>query len=359
MSYSIGIDLGGTNIKAVAVSDEGEVLAQSNAPTSGEDGAAVAENVARQLAALEAEAGRPASAVGLAAPGMVARDGRSMASISGHLEIIEGLDWADHLRGHRPSLLNDAHAALLGEVWRGAAAGARDAVLLTLGTGVGGAILSEGRLLRGRLGRAGHLGHMCLDVDAARDRSASSRRCSSASGPARARRSSSPPAAPCRGGWPGCRWSRPRSAATRRTGSPDIVRQYGVAGQLAVVGVRADRRGDGVLLRAAVAALRRDDRPRVLRAALLGQGRVARARLPRRLPRAVLQLLHHGDGQRSRRARSPTSCSACRRGRRSSSCGVLNVVFAAHSGLWGVLVIDMIQFFIKMTAVIAAAYFRW
>src|SRR4030095_9580680 len=38
-------------------------------------------------------------------------------------------------------------------------------------------------------------------------------------------------------------------------------------------------------------------------------------------------------------------------------CGVLNVVFAAHSGLWGVLVIDMVQFFIKMTAVIAAAYF--
>jgi glucokinase len=169
MSYSIGIDLGGTNIKAVAVSDEGEVLAQSNAPTSGEDGAAVAENVARQSAALEAEVGRPASSVGLAAPGMVARDGRSMASISGHLEIIEGLDWADHLRGHHPALLNDAHAALLGEVWRGAAAGARDAVLLTLGTGVGGAILSEGRLLRGRLGRAGHLGHMCLDVDGARD----------------------------------------------------------------------------------------------------------------------------------------------------------------------------------------------
>ena len=169
MSYSIGIDLGGTNIKAVAISDEGEVLAQSNAPTYGEDGAAVAENVARQMAALEAEAGRAASTVGLAAPGMVARDGRSMASISGHLEIIEGLDWADYLRGREPALLNDAHAALLGEVWRGAAAGARDAVLLTLGTGVGGAILSEGRLLRGRLGRAGHLGHMCLDVDAARD----------------------------------------------------------------------------------------------------------------------------------------------------------------------------------------------
>ncbi|MBV8858034.1 MAG: ROK family protein [Acidobacteria bacterium] len=174
MSYAIGIDLGGTNIKAVAVNEDGDVLARTSAPTHGdgvadEDGAAVARNVARQLAALETEVGRTAAAVGLAAPGLVARDGRSMASISGHLESVEGLVWAEYLGGRAPALLNDAHAALVGEVWRGAAAGARDAVLLTLGTGVGGAVLAEGRLLRGHLGRAGHLGHMCLDVDGARD----------------------------------------------------------------------------------------------------------------------------------------------------------------------------------------------
>lgn len=170
MSYAIGIDLGGTNIKAVAVTEDGEVLAQANAPTPAADGAdAVALNVARELASLEAEVGGRANAVGMAAPGMVARDGRSMASISGHLECIEGFDWADYLTGRAPALLNDANAALLGEVWRGAAAGAGDAVLLTLGTGVGGAVLTGGRLLRGHLGRAGHLGHMCLDVDAPRD----------------------------------------------------------------------------------------------------------------------------------------------------------------------------------------------
>ena len=59
-------------------------------------------------------------------------------------------------------VLNDAHAALLGEVWQGAAKGARDAILLTLGTGVGGAILSDGRLLKGSFGRAGHLGHVSV-----------------------------------------------------------------------------------------------------------------------------------------------------------------------------------------------------
>ena len=58
-----------------------------------------------------------------------------------------------------------------------------------------------------------------------------------------------------------------------------------------------------------------------------------------------------------RQSRSPTSCLDCRAGRRCLWSACLNVVFAAHSGLWGVLVIDMIQFFVKMSAVIAAAYF--
>jgi glucokinase len=60
-------------------------------------------------------------------------------------------------------VLNDAHAALLGEVWQGAAQGCEHAILLTLGTGVGGAAWMDGRLLRGHLGRAGHFGHISLD----------------------------------------------------------------------------------------------------------------------------------------------------------------------------------------------------
>jgi len=166
MDYAIGIDLGGTNIKAVAVSAAGEVLAQSEAETGGDERSAWAGLVRGQIAALEGGFGSPAAGVGLASPGMVAADGRSMASVSGHLETLQGFDWVDYLRIERGfALLNDAHAALLGEVWQGAAAGARDALLLTLGTGVGGAILTGGRLLTGHLGRGGHLGHTCLDVD--------------------------------------------------------------------------------------------------------------------------------------------------------------------------------------------------
>ena len=62
-------------------------------------------------------------------------------------------------------VLNDAHAALLGEVWQGAARGCENVIMLTLGTGVGGAAMVDGRLLRGCTGKAGHLGHATLDME--------------------------------------------------------------------------------------------------------------------------------------------------------------------------------------------------
>src|SRR5215207_7252387 len=166
MEYAIGIDLGGTNIKAAAVTPSGEVLGQSSAGTRDGEGAAWAAGVRELIEALESRAGGAAGRVGIASPGMAARDGRSMASVSGHLESLQGFDWVDYLGGGRPvTLLNDGHAALLAEAWQGAAAGAEDAVLLTLGTGVGGAVLSGGRLLTGHLGRGGHIGNISLDSD--------------------------------------------------------------------------------------------------------------------------------------------------------------------------------------------------
>src|SRR5437879_5910035 len=82
----------------------------------------------------------------------------------GRLPGLAGLDWQKFLRWSKPVLvLNDAQAALLGEVWRGAARDSHNALLLTLGTGVGGAAMVDGHLLRGNLGRAGHLGHISLD----------------------------------------------------------------------------------------------------------------------------------------------------------------------------------------------------
>ncbi len=61
--------------------------------------------------------------------------------------------------------MNDAHSALTGEAWLGAARGFKNVIMLTLGTGVGGAAIVDGKLLRGHIGRAGHLGHTSLDKD--------------------------------------------------------------------------------------------------------------------------------------------------------------------------------------------------
>jgi glucokinase len=163
--YAVGIDLGGTNLKLVAVTGAGEELFRATESTPQSlDG--WREAIRARLEALAAELGEPPTRVGVAAPGLVAPDGRSIAWMRGRLEALQGVDWTTFLNAGCPvPVLNDGHAALLAEAWRGAAAGRRNVVLLTLGTGVGGGALVDGRLLTGHIGRAGHLGHIALDAD--------------------------------------------------------------------------------------------------------------------------------------------------------------------------------------------------
>ncbi len=161
--YLIGLDLGGTSVKGVAVSADGSELGRLHESYNLEVPMAFREAVQGVAARLEAGQSSPAASIGLSAPGIAAADGRSIAFMPERFPGLVGLDWARVL--HRPNIpvLNDAHAALLGEAWLGAARDARNAILLTLGTGVGGAVLAEGRLLRGWSGKAGHLGHVSLD----------------------------------------------------------------------------------------------------------------------------------------------------------------------------------------------------
>jgi glucokinase len=164
MRYALGIDLGGTSIKAVAITAEGKVLAKTNQPFDAEIKLDWAEKIRSLVSQLQSEPKAPAACVGISAPGLAARDGRSIAYMPERLEGLEGFVWSDHLKTQfAVPVLNDAHAALLGEVWIGAACGLQNVIMLTLGTGVGGAAMVDGRLLRGHIGRAGHLGHMSLD----------------------------------------------------------------------------------------------------------------------------------------------------------------------------------------------------
>jgi glucokinase len=168
MHGAIGIDLGGSCVKGIAVTPEGQELAKTI--VGFDDGGQMdwAQKIRDLVGQLQSEVGSNVSSfsIGLSAPGLAAADARSIAHMPGRLQGLEGLDWTKFLATTTPvPVLNDAHAALLGEVWLGAAKGVRNVIMLTLGTGVGGAAIVDGQLLRGHIGRAGHLGHSCLDIE--------------------------------------------------------------------------------------------------------------------------------------------------------------------------------------------------
>ena len=162
------MDLGGTVLKAVAAKEDGAILSAKSLPINDRSGSIAqwVDGADRLISDFERELDAKAPAIGVSAPGLASPDRRCIDYLPGKLFGIEGLDWTEALGGNtRVPVLNDAHAALLGECWVGVARQKRDVVMLTLGTGVGGAIMVDGRLLNGVIGRAGHLGHMSLDPD--------------------------------------------------------------------------------------------------------------------------------------------------------------------------------------------------
>src|SRR5688572_18236050 len=168
MEYAIGIDLGGSSVKAVAITPEGEILQRVNEEFDGGEKLGFAGAIKEVFKGIQEKQGSPAISCGVAAPGLASKDQFSIAHMPGRLHGLEGLNWTEFL-GTKSPVSNDAHAALLGEAWLGAARGMEDVIMLTLGTGVGGAAIVDGRLLQGHIGRAGHLGHNCLDMEAPKD----------------------------------------------------------------------------------------------------------------------------------------------------------------------------------------------
>lgn len=160
--WLLGLDLGATRLKALCVTADGREISRTTSPSNITHWQ---ESAKRCVALLLEKHGQP-DAIGVAAPGLPSADERCITHMPGRLAGLEGLDWQKFLGFSNPiPVLNDAHAALLGEVWMGAAKGRCDVIMLTLGTGVGGAVLSDGRILRGHRGRAGHFGHISIRAD--------------------------------------------------------------------------------------------------------------------------------------------------------------------------------------------------
>lgn len=165
----LGLDVGGTMIKGLLLTRHGDIIAEETTPTD-DDGTTAWRDRARNIVNKLMGRCSDRCAIGVAAPGLASPENHCITCLPNRLPGLEQLNWQQWLAASLPvPVFNDAQAALLAEIWRGAARSAANVILLTLGTGVGGAVMVDGHILRGRLGRAGHLGHISLDPDGALD----------------------------------------------------------------------------------------------------------------------------------------------------------------------------------------------
>ncbi len=158
--YYLGVDLGGTNIKAALVTESGEIVKEASIPTNLPR---TGEEICDDIAALcgQLAQGEQVVGIGIGCPGTVDH---------GVVLYSNNLDWhdfamADYLKaktGMQVYIGNDANVAALGEALAGCAKGAESAVIVTLGTGVGGGVVLGGRLLTGYTGAAAEPGHTVI-----------------------------------------------------------------------------------------------------------------------------------------------------------------------------------------------------
>ncbi|MBQ8552064.1 MAG: ROK family protein [Clostridia bacterium] len=167
MNY-IGIDLGGTNIAVGIINEKYDMLAKGSVPTGAErDGKEIIKDMADLCAKLVAEAGLTFDDIeyaGIAAPGSI--DPENGVVVYANNLPFNNFAIADILKSYIPIkkvyLENDANAAALGEAVAGAARGVKHAVMITLGTGVGGGIIIDGKIYSGFNYKGGELGHIVI-----------------------------------------------------------------------------------------------------------------------------------------------------------------------------------------------------
>ena len=168
MDIVIGIDLGGTNIKAIALDRSGNRLYQCSYPTNDGDDKDWKSAILETVSDIRSKVQYRKEVIGISAPGLPNKDNTAIGFMPGRLLGLENFVWSDFL-GATTFVLNDAISAMMAEARFGAAKGRKNVIMITLGTGVGGAILIDGKPYQGSFKKAGHLGHITVDSQGDRD----------------------------------------------------------------------------------------------------------------------------------------------------------------------------------------------
>jgi glucokinase len=162
---TVGIDVGGTKIAGARLDPGGVVAASLEVPTDLSSSDAILGQIAALVAELTADV-EPVLGVGVGIPGTInQREGRLLQAVNTPLADIAVRSRLEELTGLRVIIDNDANCAALGEHVHGAAGPYSHSILLTLGTGVGGGMVFDGRVFRGASGAGGELGHIVIDRD--------------------------------------------------------------------------------------------------------------------------------------------------------------------------------------------------
>ena len=162
----IGLDVGGTYLKGARIDTDGRVLSRLHEPIRKASSTEILEQLAGAVTALEAKGG-PCAAVGIGLPGIVEMT-KGRVRGAPNVPVLDGLKVGQEVEartGRASFVENDANAAALAEAWLGAGRGGHYVLHLTLGTGIGGGLVFDGRIWMGRNGYAGEIGHIQVEPE--------------------------------------------------------------------------------------------------------------------------------------------------------------------------------------------------
>lgn len=167
--YVFGIDVGGTTVKLGLFTVEGTLLDKWEVPTRKDEGGRyilndIAESLEKKLVEKNISK-EEVSGAGMGVPGPVREDGTVLKCVNLGWGIFNVADELSNIIGLPVKVGNDANMAALGEMWQGGGKGYKNIVMVTLGTGVGGGIILNGKMLSGVNGAGGEIGHMQVKDD--------------------------------------------------------------------------------------------------------------------------------------------------------------------------------------------------